>query len=95
MADFSTGFGMVNLKAQVLDTPARPGDKMGQQMQGPLESTAGLVGDDRLESGGPYGQGLVHTASNSLFVGETRPGGPNGQGTGGAGPKPKRTTVLD
>lgn len=95
MADFSTGFGTVNLKAQVLDTPARPGDKLGQHLQGPLDSTPGVVGDQRLESSGPFGQGIPSVASTPLYVGQTRPGGVNGQGTGAAGPSPKRTTILD
>ncbi len=89
----ATAFGTVNLKAQTLSDPSRPGGSSGQPVVGPKDSTPLTVGQSR--PGGSLGQKNVSAGGAPLSVGQTRPGGGSGQGTGAKGPKPKPYTMID
>lgn len=97
MADITTGFGQVNIKADVLGTnKTRPGGNIGENIPSVDTRTPLQVGDGRLSSGNPFGQGTPSAGDTTPFVvGQVRPGGGFGEGTGAKGPSPKRTTVLD
>lgn len=89
----ATAFGTVNLKAQTLSDPSRPGGGSGQSAQGSLGNTPLQVGESR--PGGTLGQKNVASGGSPMVVGDTRPGGGAGQGTGAKGPKPKPYRMID
>lgn len=89
----AVAFGTVNLKAQTLSDPARPGGSLGQRAIGSKETTPLTIGESR--PGGTLGQKTVSSGGAPLGIGDTRPGGSKGQGTGAKGPKPKPYRMID
>lgn len=89
----AVAFGTVNLKANTLETPSRPGGSSGQKAQAALGNTPMVVGESR--PGGTLGQKTVPSGGGELYIGQTRPGGSKGQGSGASGPKPKPYTMID
>lgn len=89
----ATAFGTVNLKAQTLSDPSRPGGGSGQPAVGTKDSTPLTVGSSR--PGGNLGQKNVPSGGAPVTVGNVRPGGSAGQGTGAKGPKPKPYRMID
>lgn len=90
----AVAFGTVNMKAQVLSDVSRPDGSGGQWVPSFAAGEPGRVGENA-PSFLNLGQGVPASGGEMLGVGQTRPGGPNGQGTGAKGPTPKRATVLD
>lgn len=73
MADFGT----VNMKAQVLDTPARAGGGTGNGVPSGKSERPLTIGETR--PGGVTGVGTAPGGGSALSVGQTRPGGVTGQ----------------
>lgn len=89
----AVAFGTVNLKAQTLSDPARPGGNLGHKVVGAQSDAPLGIGESR--PGGTLGQKSVPSGGAPLGIGEVRPGGTKGQGTGAKGPKPKPYTMID
>lgn len=96
MADITTGFGTVPTKANVLgDSAARPGGTIGNGVPSPDGKAPNVVGDNRLPAGAPVGQGRPSSGGSPQSLGQTRPGGSVGQGTGESRKMKKAAWIAD
>lgn len=75
----ATAFGTVKISAQVLSDPARPNGSGGQHVPSFPAGDVTKVGQNQPTFGG---QKAPASGGEPLYLGDTRPGGVNGQGTG-------------